>query len=94
MAEMKRPTRGWLLTRGLMAAGITAVGLTVILALGMWPDASYMGPMVMTPPDPFPAVLVRLACLGAALGGLWRMWLVMRGPREEAAGWRFLEPLD
>jgi hypothetical protein len=89
---VNRTTRGWLLTRGLMAAGIMGAALTVVLALGIWPDVSYIGPPVT--PDPFPVVLFRVACLGGALVGLSRMWLVMRGPRDEAAGWRFLEPPD
>ena len=83
MPAIRRPTGGWLVTRGAIAFGVATIALAVIgpLVLRRWDRALDLGPL---------AVVVWVAAIAAAmLGTAWMVRIALRGPDDGAAPWRY-----
>ena len=83
MPALRRPTDGWLLTRGAIAFGVCAIAFAVLgpLVLRRWDRAFDLGPL---------SIVVWFAAIGAAvLGTIWMIRIARRRPEDGAGSWRY-----
>ena len=79
----RRPTAGWLLTRGAIAIGGGSIVAAVAapLVIRRWDHALELGPVAM---------MVWLAAVAAAvIGTIWMAWIALRTPEDGRQTWRY-----